>query len=236
MKRQMRRKLSNLTLAIPFLLPIVVLGIWLVTQSIGQMNDPQQIVASIDVTGAGITYLSTIMPDGSEAIWTCTSGTFLETGESRAPGRNVTWQSDPGFEDSVTVIVTSPTSADSITFLPVIKELTPMLSMSAAYHLAILERSRDISLPPGRFIAIATADNLIGYDGLTVIIVRHPGGKRDAWAVFPGDTLHLELPLGAEIEAVCLDRLEDALDNSGGVIVRFLVDESAVPDSLHGST
>jgi hypothetical protein len=222
MGRRLRRRVSTFSLVVPFLLPLVVLGIWIVTQSLGQVNEPQQIIASIDASGTGTTYLSTIMTDGSEAVWTCTSGSFLETGEARAWGRNVTWQADPGFEDSVTVTVASPTSTDSITFLPVIPELTPMLTVSAAYHLAILERSRDLSLPPGLYTVRVTADALRGYDGLTVLIARYPGGVREAWALFPGDTLSLELPLGAEFEAVGLDRLEDALDNSGGVIVRFL--------------
>ncbi len=189
------------------------------------MNEPQQIIASIDASGTGTTYLSTIMTDGNEARWTCTSGRFVETGESSAWGRNVTWLADPGFEDSVTVAVTSPTSSDSITFLPVIPELTPMLTVAAAYHLAILERSRDLSLPPGRYVARVEADALRGYDGLMVLIARYPGGFRDAWVLFPGDTLLLELPLGAEIEAVGLDRLEDALDNGGGVIIRFILDD-----------
>ena len=137
----------------------------------------------------------------------------------------MTWQADQGFEDSVTVIVTSPTSTDSITFLPVIPELTPMLTVSAAYHLAVLDRSRDLSLPPGVYSVQVTADALRDYDGLTILIARYPGGHREAWALFPGDSLTLEIPLGAEFEAVGLDRLEDALDNSGGVIVRFLLQQ-----------
>jgi hypothetical protein len=221
MRRRSRRRLTTLSLLLPFVLPLLVLGVWIVTQTLGQVNEPQQIIASIDASGTGTTYLSTIMTDGSEAVWTCTSGSFLETGDDRAVGRNVTWQADPGFEDSVTVVVTSPTSADSITFLPVIPELTPTLTVSAAYHLAVLERSRELSLPPGIYTATVTADALRGYDGLTVMIVHYPGGYREAWALFPGDSLELELPLGAEVEAVGLDGLEEALDNSGGVIIRF---------------
>ena len=225
MRRRFRRRFSTFSLFVPFILPLVVLGIWIVTQSLGQTNEPQQIIASIDASGTGTTYLSTIMTDGNEAEWTCTSGRFVETGESIAWGRNVTWQAAPGFEDSVTVAVTSPTSSDSITFLPGIPELTPMLTVSAAYHLAILERSRDLSLPPGRYTVSVEADALREYDGLTVLIARYPGGFREAWALFPGDTLLLELPLGAEVEAAGLDRLEDALDNGGGVIIRFILDD-----------
>lgn len=225
MKRRRKGKYSTLSLVIPFLLPIAVLGIWIVTQSLGQMNNPQQIVASIDASGTGTTYLSTIMTDGNEAEWTCSSGRFIGTGETKAWGRSVTWQADPGFMDSVTVAVTSPTSCDSIKFLPIIPELTPTLTVSAAFHLAILDRSRDLSLPPGRYTAIIEADNLTCYDGLTVLIIRYPGGIRDACTVFPGDTLCFEFPLGAEIEAAGLDRLEDALNNCGGVIIRFESDE-----------
>ena len=39
--------------------------------------------------------------------------------------------------------------------------------------------------------------------------------------------MSIDLPLGAEFEAVGLDKLESALDNTGSIFIRFLRDESA---------
>jgi hypothetical protein len=220
----MRRKGSfrrTLSVVFPFFLPLAVLATWIVTQSMGQLNDPVQILASIDPSGDGTAYLSTILPDGAQALWRCSSGTFLESGENSAHGRSVTWRASPGFTDSVTVWVSTPTASDSVSFLPVIREVTPSITVSSAYHLAILERSRSVSLPAGRYTIVAIDEGLSGYDGLTVLISHSPGSPRQGWILFPGDTLEMDLPLGAVFEAVGLDRLEDALDNSGAILIRF---------------
>lgn len=220
----MRRKSTFrklLSVGFPFFLPLAVLVAWIVTQSLGQVNDPVQILASIDPSGDGTAYLSTIIPDGSQATWRCSSGTFLESGDITALGRSVTWKASAGFADSVTIWVTTPTMADSISFLPVIREVTPSITVSSAYHLAILDRSRSVSLPSGAYLVVAADEGLSGYDGLTVLISHSPGGTRQAWIVFPGDTLEMNLPLGAVFEAVGLDQLESALDNSGAMLIRF---------------
>lgn len=220
MRRKTRLR-SILSVLFPFFLPLAVVTTWIVTQSRGQLNDPVQILASIDPSGDGTAYLSTILPDGARALWTCTSGTFVESGADSAWGRSVTWRAAPGFTDSVTVRVTTPTASDSITFLPVIREVTPSITVSSAYHLAILDRSRSVSLPAGSYSISVKDEGLAGYDGLTVLISHSPGGSRRGWVVFPGDTLEMDLPLGAVFEAVALDRLEDALDNSGAILIRF---------------
>ncbi|MFO7626758.1 MAG: hypothetical protein R6V62_05835 [Candidatus Fermentibacteraceae bacterium] len=205
----------------PFLLPLAVLATWIVTQSRGQVNDPVQILASIDPSGDGTAYLSTIVPDGTQAVWRCSSGTFLESGDQDATGRSVTWKAESGFTDSVTVWMTTPTMADSISFLPVIREVTPTITVSSAYNLAVLDRSRSVSIPVGAYMVVAADEGLDGYDGLTVLISHSPGGVRQGWVLFPGDTLKVNLPLGAVFEAVGLDDLESALDNSGAVLLRF---------------
>lgn len=214
---------------LPMLLPVGLLLAYLVRESLGQLNDPVQILASIDPSGDGTAYLSTILPDGAQARWTCSSGRFTDTDSTVAFGRSVTWQASPGFLDSVTVVVETPSAMDSVRFLPVILEVTPTITVSSAYHLAILERTRSLSLPAGSYTVTVEDDGLSGYDGLTVLIGHFPGGARDAWPLFPGDTMSIDLPLGAEFEAVALDHLEAALDNSGSIFIRFLADEGSQP-------
>ncbi len=212
---------------LPIFLPVALLLTYLVRESLGQLNDPVQILASIDPSGDGTAYLSTILPDGAQAVWTCSSGRFTNTNSSESYGRSVTWQASPGYLDSVTVVVVTPSSTDTVRFLPVILEVTPTITVSSAYHLAILERSRFLSLPAGSYTIIVEDDNLLNYDGLTILIGHFPGNIRDAWTLFPGDTMSIDLPLGAEFEAVGLDNLEGALDNTGSIFIRFLRDESA---------
>lgn len=231
----MRRKSAfrkALSVGYPFFLPLAVLATWIVTQSRGQVNDPAQILASIDPSGDGTAYLSTIIPDGSQALWKCSSGTFLESGQDTATGRSVTWKAAAGFTDSVTIWVSTPTALDSISFLPVIREVTPSITVSSAYNLAILDRSRSISLPAGSYRVAVIDEGLSGYDGLAVLISHSPGGSREGWVVFPGDTLEMNLPLGAVFEAVGLDRLDGALDNSGAILLRFIRAGGPVPGPL----
>ncbi len=216
-----------LPVVLPMLLPVALLLTYLVRESLGQLNDPVQILASIDPSGDGTAYLSTILPDGAQAVWTCSSGRFTGTNSSEGYGRSVTWQASPGYLDSVTVVVVTPSGTDSVRFLPVILEVTPTITVSSAYHLAILERSRSLSLPAGSYTIIVEDDNLTNYDGLTILIGHFPGNVRDAWPLFPGDTMSIDLPLGAEFEAVGLDNLEGALDNTGSIFIRFLSDEAA---------
>ncbi len=220
-----------LPILLPILLPVALLLTYLVKESLGQLNDPVQILASIDPSGDGTAYLSTILPDGAQAVWTCTSGQFTDTDSSQGYGRSVTWQASPGYMDSVTVIVVTPSATDTVRFLPVILEVTPTITVSSAYHLAILERSRSLSLPAGSYTIIVEDDNLLNYDGLTILIGHFPGNVRDAWPLFPGDTMSIDLPLGAEFEAVGLDNLENALDNTGSIFIRFIRDESALSSS-----
>jgi len=212
---------TALSVVLPFVLPVAVLLAWMIGQCSGQHNESQQIVASVDSTGSGTTYLSTIMPDGVEAEWTCTAGTFRETGGTSAWGRSVTWIPDPESEDSVTIVVTTPSAADSVRFLPAIREMTPAITMSASYHLATIDRARSLSLSAGTYMMRASSENLVGYDGLTVLLIHRPGEPRDARVVFPGDSLRLSFPLGAEVSAVALEETEGALDNEGSVILTF---------------
>lgn len=216
--------LTFLSVALPFLLPLAALGLWLASEVFGQSAETGKIIASIDASGSGTTYLSTLLPDGNTANWTCSAGTFFETGRPEASGRSVTWKPDPGFADSVTIVVATPSAVDSVRFLPFIPRLTPSITVSAAYHLATTDRARGISLPAGDYLAVISDDNLSGYDGVVVVVAREPGRGRTADAVVPGDTLELSLPLGAEIEAFCIDRTEDALDNGGSVLITFLRD------------
>jgi hypothetical protein len=216
-----KRLLTALAIALPFVLPVLALGTWLVRETMGQPAESGNIIASIDASGSGTTYLSTVLPDGSSAQWTCSAGFFMETDEPEALGRSVTWKPEPGFSDSVTIVVTTPTAVDSVRFLPFIPHLTPSITVSSAYHLAITDRSRRISLSPGRYLAIVENDNLTGYDGIIVLLFSEPGSGRSASAAQPGDTLPLEFPLGAEVDAFCVDRTEDALDNGGSILVTF---------------
>jgi hypothetical protein len=218
---------TALSVLLPFVLPVAVLVGWMIGQCSGQHNEPQQIVASVDSTGSGTTYLSTIMPDGVEAEWTCTAGAFRETGGATAWGRSVTWVPDPDLEDSVTIVVTTPSATDSVRFLPAIREVIPAITMSASYHLATVDRARNLSLPAGTYLVRASSENLVGYDGLTVLLMDRPEEPRDARVVFPGDSLRLSFPLGAEISAVALEETESALDNEGSVIVTFESVEAA---------
>jgi len=213
--------LTALAIALPFVLPLAALAVWLIGETFGQSGETGEIVASIDASGSGTTYLSTILPDGNSAVWTCSEGAFVETGEPEAGGRSVTWRPEPGFADSVTIVVTTPSAVDSVRFLPFIPHLTPSMTVSAAYHLATMDRARGISLPSGDYSAIVSDDNLSGYDGIVILVTRQPGHARSAYAVAPGDTLPLSLPLGAEIEAFCIDHTEDALDNGGSVLIVF---------------
>lgn len=126
----MRSRTSNrirsfLAISLPFVIPILALGVWIVSESFGQRSDDSGIIASIDASGSGTTYLSTLMPDGGSAVWTCSAGRFSETGEPTATGRSVTWHPDPGFTDSVLVVATTPTSVDSVRFLPFIPSSHP---------------------------------------------------------------------------------------------------------------
>ncbi|MBD3369837.1 hypothetical protein GF402_05675 [Candidatus Fermentibacteria bacterium] len=228
----MRRRLPTLLyLLLPFLLPLGVLLVWMIGQCNGQMNEPQRIVASIDASGTGTTYLSTVVDDGSDARWSCSAGTFKETGTTQAYGRSVTWCPSESIEDSVTVIMRTGSVSDSVVFLPAIRPLLPTATVSAAYHLATVDRCSFVSVPPGRFRVVAEADNLTGYDGLTVLITSTPASSRRAYVVYPGDTLFMDFPLGAEIRAVAMESLEDALDNGGSVIVRFEETSGSEPDS-----
>lgn len=221
-----------LPVILPILLPVALLLTYLVKESFGQLNDPVQILASIDPSGDGKAYLSTILPDGAEAVWTCSSGNFSGTGNAEGYGRSVTWQASPGYLDSVTVAVVTPTATDTVRFLPVILEVTPTITVSSAYHLAILERARSLSLPAGSYTIIVENDNLMEYDGLTILIGHFPGNVRDAWTLFPGDTMSIDIPLGAEFEAVGLDHLDKALDNTGSIFIRFIKDDLVQPPNM----
>ena len=98
-RRTASRVRSVVAIALPFVIPILALGIWIVSESTGQDLDDSGIVASIDASGSGTTYLSTLLPDGPSAVWTCSAGRFAESDEPTAGGRSVTWHPDPGFSD-----------------------------------------------------------------------------------------------------------------------------------------
>lgn len=220
-KKRTKRLLKVLSLILPFALPAGVFVFWIAEQCQGQEGDPLHIVASMDPDGGRTTTFSTILPDGNEAFWECSDGTFIETGDVSAAGRTVTWQPRPDLEDSVQIIITTPSISDTVRFLPVIPDIIPSLTVSAAYHLAILERARSIQMAPGSYRAIATPDALRGYDGLVILIVKTQQEKRDAFTMLPGDTLEILLPLGGSIQAAGLDEMEDAMDNSGNVQILF---------------
>lgn len=213
---------------IPFALPAGVLVLWLASQCRGQEENPLHIVASMNLEGGRTTTFSTILEDGSEAVWECSHGAFMETGTSVAGGRTVTWQPSPGLEDSVSIIITTPTVTDTVRFLPVIPDVVPSVSVSAAYHLSILERARSIQIAPGIYRAVSTAEALSGYDGLVILVVKTRGDHREAYGMLPGDTLFLSLPLGGTIQATGLDNLEDAMDNEGSIQVVFEVLEDSL--------
>jgi hypothetical protein len=216
-----KRYMKFLSLVLPFALPAAVLVLWLASQCSGQEQNPLHIVASMNLEGGRTTTFSTILPDGNEAKWECSHGTFIETGDIVAMGRSVTWQPYPGLEDSVSIIITTPTVSDTVRFLPVIPDVVPSVTVSAAYHLCILERARSIQMAPGIYRAVSRGDALSGYDGLVVLIVKTRGEYREAYGMLPGDTLILSLPLGGIIQATGLDAMEDAMDNEGNIQIVF---------------
>ncbi|NLP06208.1 hypothetical protein GX411_09695 [Candidatus Fermentibacteria bacterium] len=218
-----------LAIALPFLLPIAGLAIWLISEASGQLGHESAIIASIDASGSGVTYLSTTLPDGSIAEWSCSAGSFSESGEASASGRSVTWLPDEGSTDSVTITVSTPTLTDSVRFLPFIPYMNPSITVSAAYHLAVTDRARCLSLSPGAYTARFEGDNLSGYDGLVFLVVQEPGRQRYAFVGMPGDSLSLDLPFGGEVQAFGADRTEDALDNGGSVLITFIPLQSASP-------
>jgi len=220
-RRRLRRFLTFLSMALPFVLPALVLAVWLAGRCDGQDAEPLYIVASMDPDGGHTTTFSTIITDGAEAVWTCSEGTFLETGTSEAPGRTVTWQPESGSEDSVTVIITTPSVSDTVRFLPVVPETVPNVTVSAAYHLALLERARSVQLPPGTYRTECTGEGLRNYDGLVILVVQTAGMPRTAHGMLPGDTLEIELPLGGTVTATGIDQVDAALDNAGIVHVTF---------------
>lgn len=220
-KKRTKRLLKVLSLILPFALPAGVFVFWIAKQCQGQEGDPLHIVASMDPDGGRTTTFSTILPDGNEALWECSDGTFIETGDVSAAGRTVTWQPRPDLEDSVQIIITTPSISDTVRFLPVIPDIIPSLTVSAAYHLAILERARSIQMAPGNYRAIAKPDALRGYDGLVILIVKTQQEQRNAFTMLPGDTVEIVLPLGGTIQAAGLDEMEDAMDNAGNVQIVF---------------
>jgi|GEM_PF-454790 len=221
-----RKFLTFLSMALPFILPALVLAFWLAGRCGGQDAEPLHIMASMDPDGGHTTTFSTILSDGADAVWTCSVGTFLETGTSEAAGRTVTWQPESDTEDSVMVIITTPTVSDTVRFLPAVPETTPNVTVSAAYHLALLERSRSVQLPPGAYTAAASGEGLRNYDGLVVLIVQMAGVPRTACGMLPGDSLEISLPLGGTVTAVGIDNVDDALDNAGIIHVTFLLTDS----------
>ncbi|NOQ23423.1 MAG: hypothetical protein GQ565_12360 [Candidatus Aegiribacteria sp.] len=216
-----KRYFRLLSLILPFALPAAVFLIWLGSRCSGQEQNPLHIVASMNLEGGRTTTFSTILPDGNEAVWECSHGGFIETGDIVAMGRSVTWQPSPGLVDSVSIIITTPTVSDTVRFLPVIPDVVPSVTVSAAYHLCILERARSIQMAPGIYRAVSTGDALSGYDGLVILIVKTRGGYREAFGILPGDTLMLSLPLGGIIQATGLDSMEDAMDNEGNIRIVF---------------
>ena len=220
-KKRTKRFLKVLSLILPFALPAGVFVFWLAYQCQGQDGDPLHIVAYMDPDGGRTTTFSTILPDGNEAVWECSDGTFIETGDVTAAGRTVTWQPRPGLEDSVLIVITTSAISDTVRFLPVIPDVIPSLTVSAAYNLAILERARSIQIAPGNYRAISMPDALRGYDGLVMLIVKTQQDHRVAFCMLPGDTVELILPLGGTIQAAGLDEMEDAMDNSGNVQIVF---------------
>ncbi len=222
MKNRRRKKyLKYLSLILPFALPAAVFVIWLASQCNGQEQNPLHIVASMNLEGGRTTTFSTILPDGNQAVWECSHGTFIESGDIVAMGRSVTWQPYAGLEDSVSIIITTPTVSDTVRFLPVIPDVVPSVTVSAAYHLCILERARSIQMAPGIYRAVSKGDALSGYDGLVILILKTHGGYREAFGMLPGDTLILSLPLGGIIQATGLDTMEDAMDNKGNIQIVF---------------
>jgi hypothetical protein len=230
-----RKFLTFLSMALPFILPALVLAFWLAGRCGGQDTEPLHIMASMDPDGGHTTTFSTILADGADAVWTCSAGTFLETGTSEAGGRTVTWQPEADLEDSVMVVITTPSLSDTVRFLPIVPETIPGVTVSAAYHLALLERSRSVQLPPGGYVAAASGEGLRCYDGLVILIVQTAGVPRTAYGMLPGDSLGISLPLGGTVTAVGIDNVDEALDNAGIIHVTFLLTDSmttALPDPV----
>jgi hypothetical protein len=224
MKNKRRNKYLRLFgLFLPFALPAGVFVLWLSSQCNGQEQNPLHIVASMNLEGGRTTTFSTILPDGNEAVWECSEGKFIETGDIIARGRNVTWQPTPGLVDSVSIIITTPSVSDTVRFLPVIPDILPSVTVSASYHLSILERARNIQIAPGLYRAVSRGDALRGYDGLVLLIVTTRGEYRKAYGMLPGDTLMLALPLGGTIQATGIDNMEDAMNNEGNIQILFEV-------------
>jgi len=237
MKTERRRTVFRiLSLVLPFALPVGVFVLWFASQCTGQEQNPLHIVATMNLEGGRTTTFSTIRSDGNEAVWNCSHGTFIETGDVTAAGRSVTWQPTSGLEDSVSIIITTPAISDTVRFLPVIPEVVPSVTVSAAYHLSILERARSIQMAPGFYRAVSRGDALNGYDGLVLLIVTTMSEYRQAFGMLPGDTLIISLPLGGTIEATGLDNMEDAMDNEGNIQIVFEVldetPESELVESL----
>lgn len=216
-----RSLLTFVSVVLPFALPVGLLVVWLISQCDGQETEPLHILASMNLEGGRTTSFSTIMEDGNEAVWECSRGIFIETGSRVAAGRTVTWQPESGLEDSVTVVITTPTVSDTVRFLPVMPDMVPSMTVSAAYHLSMIERARSMQIAPGVYRVVSRADALSGYDGLVVIIVRTHGDRREAFGLMPGDTLFLNLPLGGTVQATGLDTMEEAMDNSGSIQIVF---------------
>lgn len=227
-KKHKNKYLKFFGLVLPFALPAGVFVLWFASQCNGQEQNQLHIVASMNLEGDRTTTFSTIRSDGNEAVWECSKGTFIETGDITANGRSVTWQPTPGLEDSVSIIITTPTVSDTIRFLPIIPDVVPSVTVSAAYHLAILERARSIQMAPGIYRAISRGDALRGYDGLVLLIVTSMGRYREAYGMLPGDTLMLALPLGGTIQATGLDNMEDAMDNEGNIQIVFEILEETL--------
>jgi len=229
--RRINRYLRFLSLVLPFALPVTVFIFWLSSQCDGQEQNPLHIVASMNLEGGRTTTFSTILPDGDQAVWECSHGKFIETGDIVASGRNVTWQPSTGLTDSVSIMITTPTVSDTVRFLPVIPDVVPSVTVSAAYHLSLLERARSIQIAPGMYRAVSREDDLSGYDGLVLLIVKTTGQHREAYGMLPGDTLMLALPLGGIIQATGLDNMENAMDNEGNIQIVFEPLEN-IPESL----
>lgn len=223
-KRTMLKKFFHvMSFVLPFFLPILVLVLWFYGRTNAEESDvPLHIFSSID-SETGYTSFSTILPDGNEAVWTCSEGLFDESGTMEAAGRTVNWSSEADIADSVLITILTPTVLDSLKFLPMQPDLTPIITVSASYHLVILDRSRSVQLAAGTYNAICTADNLHGYDGLALMIIKPVGSERYLTGILPGDTVSIVLPLGGTVIAAGIDTIEEAIDNSGNVHITFEV-------------
>ena len=105
--RRSRKLLRLISLILPFALPVAVFVIWFASKCTGQEENQLHIVASMNLEGGRTTSFSTILQDGNQAVWKCSHGTFIETGDIIAAGRSVTWQPTPGLDDSVSIVITT---------------------------------------------------------------------------------------------------------------------------------